>query len=888
MSRQEGRAPHRPCRHNSQAFALLCLALAVRAIGRAGTSEASFDQLHQFASRPDRWQQRRVEDAFVPNETLSGENCSLMVLVLSARENFASRQRIRTSWKHQGSSCIHFMVGDDFCEVPWSMRKEWTCEERDESEPDMAAQKHHDSVQSEVQACLQHEAEENGDVVFLPLKDYYKNLPRKLKESYLWALQSSSATWFLKVDDDVFVDVGRLQDYLCSLDQQHLTVLGRVWNQSKVRRSGKWAEYKYREREMDARYPPFPVGSFGYVVSRDLATEVVDMDGTEYQGEDVSLGIWLDESPMADHLIWISEAGFANDAPVWFGKQKLVRDPDADVMVLSHSKQGNRLQDELYWCPGAHKLMTHDTKEDKASGNDMSSQELTVHHMDPLRLDIGNRFDIVVKAIYAIFRHRAEDGHVPEFVASMYNRHLEVWNNFKEPCTFRGEADWFDATKPCIMKSTAKDFQNSFSTIIESIAQNGFDTKQSLVPVTTAGFPLNGAHRVATAIALGLPTMPVQQVMSTNHYKWGHAFFASKGYQDIYADFAMLQWTLHVDATSTVLFWPEAASDQAKMASARIMVKELCGEVLYEKTIFVNRKGLGNLCLHAYGEQEWLLAKVHQLQSSCDWKEAMRPVSVFFVLPKSSEALRLCKHTLRSHFALSNFKSSVHIPDHHEEAVLVAEMTLNSNSVLFLNRHDGTSCHEVACELATRMRMSAVNPASYVLPQTIMVDSGAVMSFFGLRKLTDVDLLFQGDLDESLLGAERGIFVDAHSFEYNRRVPTERAWGAEHLSNCSARDLFSDPKYYGYCHGLKYISLQQLVRYKQLRAEPNKDREDVRSIKMFFFRLASAAEQIGKPKSSAATSLSAGAPNELTSQLSGPPQGVLNLIVHGTGDLQVG
>ena len=148
MSRQEGRAPHRPCRRNSLVFALLSLALAVREIERAGTAEAPFDQ---FASTPDRWEQRRVEDAVVPYETLSGQNCSLMVLILSARENFASRQRIRTSWKHQGSSCIYFMVGDDFCEVPLSIRKEWTCEERDESEPDMTAQKHHDSVQSEVQ-----------------------------------------------------------------------------------------------------------------------------------------------------------------------------------------------------------------------------------------------------------------------------------------------------------------------------------------------------------------------------------------------------------------------------------------------------------------------------------------------------------------------------------------------------------------------------------------------------------------------------------------------------------------------------------------------------------------------------------------------------------------
>ena len=362
----------------------------VREIERGGTTEASLgfenriglgDAKSRARSRQDSWEKRKVENMGVARATLPGQTCSLIVLVLSARENFVSRQQIRTSWKDQGSSCIYFMVEDAVCEV-----NEWTHEAGDESDTGVAAQKHHDATESEVQACLEQEAEENGDVVFLHLKDCDKNLPRKLEESYRWALQSSSASWLLKVDDDVvFVNTCRLEDYLSSLDQQHRTVVGRIWNQSEpVRRTGKWADLKHRERDMgiDAPYSAFLVESFGYVVSRDVATEVVDMDKTKYQGEDASLGILLEESPVADDLIWISAAGFVNDAAVWFGKQELARDANADVMVLSHGKERNyvlsrgnernvtwqrvqavlshgkerkRLQDELYWCPGAQR-----------------------------------------------------------------------------------------------------------------------------------------------------------------------------------------------------------------------------------------------------------------------------------------------------------------------------------------------------------------------------------------------------------------------------------------------------------------------------------------------------------------------------------------------------
>ena len=93
------------------------------------------------------------------------------------------------------------------------------------------------------------------------------------------------------------------------------------------------------------------------------------------------------------------------------------------------------------------------------------------------------------------------------------------------------------------------------------MATEGFDTTLSMVPVSRSGFPLNGAHRIAAAIALGLPTIPVQHLASQAVYTWDHVFFTEKGLEAQYADFAMLQWTLlHVSNVSTILFWPEAVS----------------------------------------------------------------------------------------------------------------------------------------------------------------------------------------------------------------------------------------------------------------------------------------------------------------------------------------
>ena len=137
----------------------------------------------------------------------------------------------------------------------------------------------------------------------------------------------------------MFVNTCRLEAYLSSLGQQLRTVVGRIWKQSLVE-------------------------SFGYVVSRDVAAEIVDMDKAKDQGEDGNLGISLKkklgESSLAADLTWVSAAGFVNDAAVWFGTQEAARDPNKkkDVLVLSHGMEERaRLQDELYWCPRALQML---------------------------------------------------------------------------------------------------------------------------------------------------------------------------------------------------------------------------------------------------------------------------------------------------------------------------------------------------------------------------------------------------------------------------------------------------------------------------------------------------------------------------------------------------
>ena len=53
-----------------------------------------------------------------------------------------------------------------------------------------------------------------------------------------------------------------------------------------------------------------------------------------------------------------------------------------------------------------------------------------------------------------------------------------------------------------------------------------------------------------------------------------------------------------------------------------------------------------------------------------------------------------------------------------------------------------------------------------MLPQTIMVDSGAVMALFGLRPRTDVDLLFYSETRAEILGERNGILIEATTLAF--------------------------------------------------------------------------------------------------------------------------
>ena len=155
-------------------------------------------------------------------------------------------------------------------------------------------------------------------VVLLDVMDHYHGLTKKLKYSLKWAYESidfetsshpnssivDSVTpkWVLKIDDDVILRAKSYEENLINrYPNTKYLYFGRFQFRTKpVLKEGKWAEKKYQKDH----YPVYAEGNTGYTISTDILKYLIQnfKNIKEYQNEDASMGIWLDDSPFREEV----------------------------------------------------------------------------------------------------------------------------------------------------------------------------------------------------------------------------------------------------------------------------------------------------------------------------------------------------------------------------------------------------------------------------------------------------------------------------------------------------------------------------------------------------------------------------------------------------------
>ena len=148
----------------------------------------------------------------------------------------------------------------------------------------------HQSHMTSVELEIQKEKEKYEDLLFLNVYDVYRNLPAKLLKFHQWVKSSMLVDFILKTDDDCYIDLDKIVTRLEDFQGQKKIWWSNFRENWVVERFGKWEERSYRSYV----YPPFACGS-GNIVSSDVSDWIAKNanDLFSYQGEDVSMGIWL-------------------------------------------------------------------------------------------------------------------------------------------------------------------------------------------------------------------------------------------------------------------------------------------------------------------------------------------------------------------------------------------------------------------------------------------------------------------------------------------------------------------------------------------------------------------------------------------------------------------
>jgi len=223
-------------------------------------------------------------------------DCELVIFALSSRTNFGHRNATRQTWAANipPGVLLRFVVGKP-CLIARDQRSRpaLDCEPINPNKPDDPALIREEEL---LQEQLVEENRHFNDMLLLEVLDVYIALPNKLIHALSWGYESTSAKFFMKTDDDVYMDLARILTLKLG-DPSQIGFVGGSFGpglQPDRDPKGKWYQSPSGPRGwIFSNYAEFPHGQC-YFVTRGLAALLsrVKDDVRVLQGEDVSMGMW--------------------------------------------------------------------------------------------------------------------------------------------------------------------------------------------------------------------------------------------------------------------------------------------------------------------------------------------------------------------------------------------------------------------------------------------------------------------------------------------------------------------------------------------------------------------------------------------------------------------
>ncbi len=421
--------------------------------------------------------------------------------------------------------------------------------------------------------------------------------------------------------------------------------------------------------------------------------------------------------------------------------------------------------------------------------------------IDPLRLFSANRFDFAAKSLYLRFltNHIESD-----WARQVYCLHLSLWNGFFERFP---------------LKQCEADFLDAFHRIVESaqnLAQEGFP---SIIPLTSDGVPLNGAHRITTALHFGKKVACVRTEIPSTQFNWNYRYFrrladgAGNAEAEDAFDAMALELCHVLPRIAIAVIFPAAKGRDGDVE--RILADH--GSIHYRKDVEFGRDGRVHLMRTLYEREPWLgnhddgFAGARNKAAACFPRSAAAKF-LLLAYDDPTELMR-AKARVRELFGVGNH--SIHITDTRDEAWRAARLAFSRNSVAFVNRRPVVMMRNFETLFSEYRRAIREVPND----ENFCVDGGGIMAASGIRDCGDFDYIYH-----------RSPLRD----EVDERICQNNAHARYHRGK-TLDDVIFDHRNHFYWQGLKFASIENLRSWKLARGLP-RDRRDVALIEAFLAR----------------------------------------------------
>jgi len=411
----------------------------------------------------------------------------------------------------------------------------------------------------------------------------------------------------------------------------------------------------------------------------------------------------------------------------------------------------------------------------------------------PIDLVTPFRFDLVLKYLYA---KSIVKGYKTDFFKEMYKEHLRLWNGFRE----------YDNPNKCTFEA----FDDEFKSIIKSIQEGGFNPEISKIPMLEDKYLVNGAHRVAAALACDKEVETREANMPHDGQKncsWNDHFEVI-GLPQRYANEVAIEYAKLKKDTYVVTLFPSAKGD----FKSTIDVINKYGKLIYYRKVELNKNGPLNLMREFYIGEGWA-GGPHDNYHGFRMKEGLcyttdAPTYVFLAEFTDFEVTKSVKNDIRNKHGVGNH--SVHVNDTHEQTLRLARILFNDNSIYHLN--NTPTIHYSKFENCINRFKTFIENNNLDIDDYCIAGSSPLSSY-GLREGDDLDYIH---LNPITIQDEQDL-IHSHN-EYGKD-----------LYEPSYDEIILNPDNHFYSRGVKFASLDVIKKMKQKRNEP-KDINDIELI----------------------------------------------------------